>query len=242
MADVAVVDGVVRYDNIFRSLKLVKDGVAGRLSGSSHIVIKPDILHVDGCSGVASVDAVKAVLDFVEEFTNKKVVIAEGAFVEEDVFYRHGFHELLEDYSVRFVNLDYDDSVPVRLGSFSVGVSKVLLESDFRVSLAVFGSERRHFVGSVSNMVLGAVSGRDKASFYRGRFFGRNVAELSRLLKPHLSVFDCFDAVMSEKKSSFAVAGVDAVSVDRVAAKSLRKPVPSYLNYLPKQRVTVVRA
>src|SRR3989338_3711358 len=146
MADVAVVEGVVRYDNIFHALKLIQDGVADRLSGSSHIVVKPDILHVDGCSGVASVDAVKAVLDFVGEFTNKKVVVAEGAFVDEDVFHRHGFHELLEDYSVRFVNLDYDDSVPVRLGSSSVGISKVLLESDFRISLAVLGSEKRHFV------------------------------------------------------------------------------------------------
>ncbi|MBI2664102.1 DUF362 domain-containing protein [Candidatus Woesearchaeota archaeon] len=218
MAEVSLVKGVVRYDNVFRALELIQGSVADKISKSSSIVIKPDLLHVRGCSPSANVDSVKAVLDFIDEFTNKKIAIAEGSFTDEDVFHNHGFHDLLNDYSVRFVDLNKDDSVPVKLGSRAYSVSKSLLRADFRISVGLPRTYSSSFLGCVSNMVLGAV--QEKSALLKSRHFSKNVLELYKLLRPNLAVLDGFDTVTS-KKEAFAVASADAMAADKAAAKFL---------------------
>ncbi|MBS3132969.1 DUF362 domain-containing protein [Candidatus Woesearchaeota archaeon] len=243
MPNVSVVKGVVRYDNIFRSLELIEKDVQDRISNSTHIVIKPDLLHINGCFGLVSVDAVKAVLDFIEEFTNKKVTIAEGSFSDEDVFHRHDYHDLLNDYSVRFLNLNNDDSVEVKLGNKTAAVSETLLKSDFRISLALLKRDRKTvLIGSIPNIVIGSVSEHDKADFYKSRTFNKDTAELFKLLKPQLSVIDGFDTPERERKlkSSLAIASSSAVAADAVAAGIL-KIKPGYLRYCGKAKIRVVK-
>lgn len=238
MPNVSVVEGIVRYDNVFKALELIQKDVEDRISSSTHIIIKPDLLHIDGCSQLADVDSVKAILDFVEDFTNKKVTIAEGSFADEDVFHRHGYHDLLSDYSVRFLNLNHDDSVPIKIGNRAFNVSKSMLESDFRISLAVLKRDRKaSLLGAIPNLVIGSVLAEGKANFYAGRGFHKNAAELFRLLKPHLSVIDGFGAM----KSSVAIASSDAVAADATAAKLLKIKNVRYLNYCGRRKVKVLK-
>lgn len=244
MVDVALVRGIVRYDNIFSSLELVQDDFKDKISNSRHILIKPDLLHINGCndSELSNADAVKAILDFVEEFTNKRITLAEGSFSDEDVFHRHGYHELLKDYSVKFVNLNYDDSVPIKVGKTTINVSKTLLKSDFRISAPVLKRDKKALLmGAIPNIVIGGISENDKADFYKSRAFMRSSAELFKLLKPQLSVIDGFDSVKTERKlkSSLALASADAVAADTVAARIL-KIENSYLKYYGKRRIKVV--
>ncbi len=238
MPNVSVVEGVVRYDNVFKALELIRGDVEDKIGKSTHIMIKPDLLHIDGCSQLADVDAVRAVLDFVEDFTNKKITIAEGSFADEDVFHQHDFHELLRDYSVRFLDLNHDDSVPIKIGTRTFNVSKSMLESDFRISLPLLRLDRKAaLLGSIPNVVIGSVLGKDKADFYAGRDFHRKTAELFRLLRPSLSVIDGFGA----PKSSLAIASSDAVAADATAAKILKiKNVP-YLDYCGKRKIRIIR-
>ncbi len=237
MPSVSVAEGVVRYDNVFRALELIQGDVEGKISGSSHIMIKPDLLHINGCSGLADVDAVKAILDFVEEFTNKKITMAEGSFSGEDVFHRHGYHELLSDYSVRFLNLNNDDFVPVKMGRKTFNVSKSMAESGFRVSLSVLKRDRKaSLLGAIPNIVVGSVLPDGKSDFYAGRDFHKNVAELLPLLRPHLSVIDGFGAI----KPSVAIASGDAVSADATAARLLKVKNVRYLNYCGKRKIKLI--
>lgn len=238
MPRVSVVEGIVRYDNVFRALELIQKDVESRIADSMHIVIKPDLLHVNGCSQLVDVDSVRAVLDFVEDFTNKKITIAEGSFADEDVFHSHDYHELLRDYSVRFLNLNHDDSVPIKIGKNTFNVSKSMLESDFRISLSLLKRDRKaSLLGVIPNMVIGSVLPDGKSDFYAGRDFSRNTAELFRLLRPHLSVIDGFGAV----KSSVAIASSDAVSADATAAKLLKIKNARYLNYCGRRKVKIVK-
>lgn len=237
VSNVSVVEGVVRYDNVFKALELIQKDVESRISGSMRIVIKPDLLHINGCEQLADVDAIRAVLDFVEDFTNKKVTIAEGSFSDEEVFHRHGYHELLRDYSVRFLDLNHDDFVPVKIGKKTFSVSKSMAESDFRISLAVLKRDRKAaLLGAIPNMVIGSVLGRDKPDFYTDRNFNRNTAELLPLLRPHLSVIDGFGAM----KSSVAIASSDAVAADATAAKILKIKNVRYLNYCGKRKIKII--
>ncbi len=238
MPNVSVVEGVVRYDNVFKALELVQGDVEEKLGRSSRIIVKPDLLHIDGCSQLTDVDAVRAVLDFVEEFTNKKVTIAEGSFADEDVFHRHDYHEILNDYSVRFLNMNHDVFVSVKIGKNRFNVSKSLLESDFRISLALLRRDRKAvLLGSVPNIVIGGILPDCKADFYAGRDFNRNTAEILKLLKPQLSVIDGFGSM----KPFVAIASCDAVAADTAAAKILKLKNVRYLSYCSKRTVTIVK-
>ena len=243
MPKVALVKGMVRYDNVYSALKMISKDVQDKLSSSTHIVIKPDLLHIHGCSNLQSahVDATKAILDFIEELTNKRITIAEGSFSGEDVFHRHDFHDLLKDYSVRFLNLNNDDTLPIKLQK-TVNVSKTLLKSDFRISLPVLKRDMASLLGSIPNIILGAVSGQDKANFYADRSFARNTAELFKLFKPQLSVFDGFDAVKTIRKikSSLAMASTDAIAADTVAARILKLKNVKYLSHFKKSKIELL--
>jgi len=242
MVSVALVKGVVRYDNIFKALELIQPEISAEISRSTHIIIKPDLLHINGCSELVSVDAVKAVLDFVEEFTNKKITIAEGSFSEHDVFHRHDYHDLLKDYSVKFLNLDNDDYIGIKLGNRIVNISKTMLQSDFRISLAMLKRDKKTaLMGSIPNLVIGSISETDKVDFYKSRMFNKDTAELFKLLKPDLSVIDGFDAPKKERKlkSSLAIASVDSVAADTAAARIL-KIKPGYLSYCKRSKIKVI--
>ncbi len=238
MPNVSVVEGLVRYDNVFKALELIQDDVKDKIGNSMHILIKPDLLHIDGCSQLTDVDAVRAVLDFVEEFTNKKVTIAEGSFADEAVFHRHDYHELLHDYSVRFLNLNHDDFVRIKIGKKAFSVSKSMLESDFRISLSVLKRDRKaSLLGSIPNIVIGGILPDGKPDFYAGRNFSKDVAELLPLLRPRLSVIDGFGSL----KSSVAIASSDAVAADSTAAKILKLKSVRYLSYCGKRKVKLVK-
>lgn len=244
MDRVSVLKGVVRYDNVFRALKLLPRELGDRIGSSSRIVVKPGLLHLKGCpkSQHTHVDSVKATLDFVQQFTNKKITIAEGSFSDENVFHAHGYHDLARSYPVRFLDLNSDDSVQVETGSSRTGVSKTLLKSDFRISVSALTRTRQGYLfGSVLNVALGGITGEYKDAFRRRRTYNPDVAEVFKLVRPHLSVIDGFNTLSgSGLKSSLAIAGRNGIAVDTVSAGLLKIKAP-YLTHLSKPRVRIVR-
>ena len=245
MDKVSIVRGIVRYDNVSEALKLLSGELADRIGSSSRIVIKPGLLHLKGCpkSQHTNVDALKAVLDFVQTFTNKKITVAEGSFSEENVFHNHGYHELARSYPVRFLDLNGDASVPVQTGNLPVAVSKTLLRADFRISVSALTRTRKgDLLGAVPNVVLGGVAKENKGAFLKRRSYNPDVAELFKLVRPHLSVLDGFNTLSRTLplKSSLAMAGRNAVATDTAMVRMLRIKAP-YLAYLEKPHVEIVR-
>ncbi len=243
----ALTGGAVRYDNVFKALEQVEPSVAERLSGSSSIVIKPDFFFArQGMS--TSVDSVRAVLDFIGQFTNRKIAIAEGLYSGKEIqpaFHNALFHELREDYGLKYVDLNRDEFVAIRLGSDAlsmargsrlvVRVAKTVLNSDFRVSLAVPKLAGSRFSAATVNMAVGSVISRaknDKACLLESRRFDAEIAELLEVVRPHLAVVDCFDFVVGNKsvEANLCVASADCVAADVTAAvalgKKLKRKVP----------------
>ncbi len=239
---VALVKSPVRYDGVFQSLGLVKDSIVERLAGSIRIVIKPDFFFTK--QGVStSVDAVRAVLDFILEFTNKKITIAEGLYDGgnvQEVFHDAQLHELHEDYGLRYVDLNKDEFVTLRLGKdLSVRAAKTIINSDFRISLAVPKLLNGSYRCSMDNLALGSVisnskalAKNDKAKIISSRNYAGAVAEILKVLRPSLAVADGFDSVVGRRRfeANFCVASADGVAADVVAAAALgsrlKKKIP----------------
>ena len=239
---VALVRSAVRYDGVFKSLQLIQDSVAEKLAGSMRIVIKPDFFFTRrGMS--TSVDAVRAVLDFILEFTNKKITIAEGLYNGsgvQKVFHDAQLHELHEDYGLRYVDLNKDEFVTLRLGNgLSVRVAKTVINSDFRISLAVPKLFGKGFSATMANMAIGGVMSNsaaavknDKAKLLSSKYYDAAVAEILKVVPPSLAVDDGFDSVIGRRsiETNFCIASSDGVAADVVAAAALggrlKKKIP----------------
>ncbi len=224
---VAVVRNAVRYDGITKSLEMIQGSVADRISGSMRIVIKPDFFFTrQGMS--TSVDAVKAVLDFVLQFTNKKITIAEGLYNGREikpVFHNAGLHELAEDYGVKYVDLNRDESITISLKGLALRVAKTAINSDFRISLAVPKLVGGSFSAATANMAIGGVIGSGKAKLLSGKNHAAAVAEILKVIRPQLSVVDGFESVVNKRsiETNFCVASADGVAADVVVAAALGK-------------------
>ena len=234
-AGVALAKGAVRYDNILKSLEMVADSISGKLSNSMRIVIKPDFFFTKQRMST-STDAVKAVLDFILEFTNKKITIAEGLPTGSDirpVFHLAGFHELADDYGLRFVDLNRDDYVAIAVSkALRLRVAKTVLNSDFIISVAVPKLSGSSFSCAVANVAVGSVlrtgksaATNDKQKLISSKNYDAAVAEIMKVAKPSLAVVDGFWSVVNKKslETNFCVASADAVAADVVAVAALGK-------------------
>lgn len=239
---VAIAKGSIRYDTVTKSLRLIEQSVKERIANSMRIVIKPDFFFTK--QGMhTSADAVKAVLDFILEFTNKKITIAEGLYDGSEVqpaFHKADLHELHEDYGLKYVDLNKDEFVAISVAKgLSVRVAKTILNSDFRISVAIPKLAGSNFSAATENMALGSLisSGKsaaknDKAKLTSSKNHDAAIAELLKVVKPSLAVIDGFESVISNKSfaTNFFVASTDAVAADVVAAaalgKELKKKIP----------------
>lgn len=247
--DVALVAAPVRYDAVLKALGLIESAVREKLAGSSRIVIKPDFSFSP--KGLCtSADAVRAVLDFIMEFTNKRITIAEGLFGGKEAqpaFHDAGLHELATDYGLKFVDLNRDEFIAMKLGRdnlsvargsrLSVRLAKMILNSDFRISVAVPKLMGNRFSASSANLALGSVisaGGRDngKARLLGSKGYPQEAAEILEVVRPSLAVIDGFNSEVNKRanETNFAVASADAVAADVVAmaalGKRLKKKLP----------------
>ncbi|MBI2580979.1 DUF362 domain-containing protein [Candidatus Woesearchaeota archaeon] len=225
----------VRYDAVIKALELVQDSVSDRIASSMRIVIKPDFLFTR--QGMhTSADAVRAVLDFILEFTNKKITIAEGLYDGSEVqpvFHKADLHELHDDYGLKYVDLNRDEFVTISLSNkLPVRVAKTILNSDFRISAAVPKLSGSRFSAASANMAIGSaastgrsLSKNDKEKLLSSKQYDAALAELLKVAKPSLAVVDGFESVVNKKglETNFCVASADAVAADAVAAAALGK-------------------
>ena len=163
---VGLAKGSIRYDAVFKSLQLIEESVKERIANSMRIVIKPDFFFTrEGMC--TSVDAMKAVLDFIMEFTNKKITIAEGLYDGSEVqpvFHKADLHELNDDYGLKYVDLNRDEFVTIAVSkALSVRVAKTVLNSDFRISVAVPKLAGNRFSAAVANMAIGGLISNGKS-------------------------------------------------------------------------------
>ena len=159
----ALVRGQGRRENVAAALESIAGQI--RLNGVHRVLVKPNFVSVNRQLAATHVDAVRAVLDFVRARYDGPIVVAEGAALSPtwEGFRNYGYEPLVEEYGVELVDLNADDTVPVRiydrrLRPLTVHLARTVVESDYRISV---GPPKTHdtviVTLSIKNMVMGSL-------------------------------------------------------------------------------------
>ncbi len=229
---VALIRGQERYDNITRTLQAIDDQID--LTGKQRIVLKPNFVTVHRQLAATHVDAVRAVLDYLRgRGVTQQITLAEGPAIGSalDGFHNYGYEPLIREYGLRVVDLNRDETEPVqvwneRLRPHTVRVSRMVLESDFRISV---GPPKTHdtviVTLSLKNYAVGSLVG--KRAVHQGcAGINLNLYKLAPYVAPHLSVIDGFEGMEGHGPTRgepvdwrIAVASTDYLAADCLTAR-----------------------
>lgn len=255
---VGLVESKSHYDGVLKALSLIENQVAEEIKGKKKVLIKPNFVSTSRQLAATHVDAVRAVLDFLEKHYSGKVIIGEGPSVSSlrSGLINFGYLWLQDKYDVEFVDLNRDDYIEVegydsRLRPLKFRLSKTAVESDYRISLALPKTHDTVIVTlAVKNMVMGSVVGHDKERMHQGyKAINLSIAKLAQTVMPHLGVIDGYVGMEGRGPVSgdpvnlrIAAASVYPVSLDAVVTEIMgfNPSDVGYLYHLSKWGVGVI--
>ncbi|MFC1978585.1 DUF362 domain-containing protein [Chloroflexota bacterium] len=217
----ALIKGHDRYTNVAEALSLIVD----QIQLGDKILIKPNFTSVKRQLAATHVDAVRATLDFLVQRTSNEIVIAEGTSSGDAMagFTNYGYLELAQAYNVRFIDLNKDEPVEIKMldskfDVIGIRIAKTVMDADYRISIC---PPKTHndvlYTGALKNIVSGAVIrkqrwlisgllrwfgwlrriiGDDKLKLHQGyQAMNLNLYELATIIPPHLSIIDGYQAM-----------------------------------------------
>lgn len=215
------------YNGVTAALKLIGKDVNASLKNKKRIVIKPNMVSIRHPLASTPVEAVKAVLDFLQPIFKGEIIIAEGSAENtEKGFKKLGYYDLKGDYKVRFVDLNKDkvgkfaEAIDAAGNPIKIAIAKTITSADFIISIT---RPKTHDTGvvtlSLKNLLVGSIF--EKWKVHQGMKFHHNLLSLAKVIKPDLAIIDGTVSMEGEgpaygepKKTNFAVAGLDALAVD----------------------------
>ena len=231
-AVVSIAKSGTRFQTVREALDRIRDAAGPGLRQNKRILIKPNFVSTSTPLAATHVDAVRAILEFVQEFGPKEVIIGEGPAGGDAAagFKNYGYQPLAKEYGVQLVDLNQDDYVEVpifddKLHDTYVRLSRTVYEADYRVSAAVMKTHDTVIVTlSLKNMVVGSLVGGQKRRIHQG--YAATNLDLYRVaarIPVHLAVLDGFKAMEgngpvhgNEVDLGVALAGTDFIAVDSV--------------------------
>ena len=229
---ISIVKGSSRYENIAQALDLIEEQIEFDLRGKHKILIKPNLVSTSNQLAATHVDGVRALLDFLLRFRIKEIIIAEGATIGDtfDGYRNYGYLDLRAEYGVELIDLNQDDYETIEIfdenfDPITVRVSKIALESDYRISISPPKTHDTVVVTlSLKNMALGSILKEDKGKIHQGyKAININIFKIGRLVFPHLAVLDGFEAMEGEGPCAgskvdlkTAIASTDFLAADAV--------------------------
>ena len=201
MPTVALVKSEGHYHGVFEALKLIEDDVKESIKGKRRVLIKPNFVSTSRQLAATHVDAVRAVLDVISKYHSGRIIIGEGPAASrlKSGLINYGYLKLQDEYDVEFVDLNEDDYVELEaydsdLKPMKLRMSRTLLESDYRISVALPKTHDCVIVTlSIKNVVVGGLVGGEKSRIHQGyKAINMNIAELAKHVMPNLAVIDGF--------------------------------------------------
>jgi uncharacterized protein (DUF362 family) len=231
MSHVALVYGEDRKENIKRVLQILEKDISSRIKKAKKIVIKPNLVTAYNFSAVTSVDAARAVLEYVTKLAEGEVYIAEGTAegTTSSAFKNYGYYQLAEEFSLQLVDIDQTSFKWIAFSDgFKVKVSDLILQSDFRISLALPKTHDTVIVTlGLKNILVGSLVGlSSKQSIHRGyKKINQYLYELAEIIPPHLTIIDGFIGMEGNGPTNgsllhlgMALGSCDFVAADTVMA------------------------
>jgi uncharacterized protein (DUF362 family) len=243
--NVGLVKGSDRKTNMYDALKLIEEDIKKSI-GDKQVVIKPNFTRVKKEEWLAStqVESVEAMLEILQPFYKKKVIIAEGCGGAEPVevaLENFDYFKLKEKYDVEFFDLSKDKYSTVNLldtgiQPMPISTSNLILDPNtYVISASVMKTHGLAVVTlGLKNIVLAAPMNFGRGKNERGklhkepmiedpRYFNYNSFMMSQYAYPDLVLIDGFIG-MEGKGPLFgdpievgvAIASTDCIAADRV--------------------------
>jgi uncharacterized protein (DUF362 family) len=246
---IALIRGEDRYQNVRRALQELGERID--VNGKKQVLIKPNFVSVHRPLSATHADAVRAVLDMLQERGVKEIVLAGnpamGTFAQG--LENYGFTKLVDQYALRVVDLKEDESIEVEsydrnLHPKRLQVARTMVESDYRISV---GPPKTHDLViatlSLKNMAVGSL--RTKSACHAG-YPGTNLNlyKLAPYVAPHLAVIDGYQGMEGNGPVSgdpvewrTFIASTDFVAADALAAElmGLNPKEIGYIHYCGRQ-------
>ena len=257
MPTVALVKSEGHYHGVFEALRLIEDDVKESIKGKRRVLIKPNFVSTSRQLAATHVDAVRAVLDVISKYHSGRIIIGEGPAASSlrSGLKNYGYLKLQDEYDVEFVDLNEDDYVELEaydseLKPMRFRMSRTLLESDYRISVALPKTHDFVIVTlSIKNVVVGGLVRGEKSRIHQGyKAINMNIAELAKHVMPSLAVIDGFIGMEGRGPVSgdpvrlkVAAASLYPVSLDAVICKVMGfDPLDvGYLYYLDRWGIGV---
>jgi len=224
---VALAESRSHYDGVSEALRLIEGQIEAGIKGKKKVFIKPNFVSTSRQLAATHVDAVRAVLDVVNKYHSGKIIIGEGPSFSSlrKGLVNFDYLKLQSQYDVEFVDLNGDETVEVEAAgsqrSTRFNVSKTVVESDYRISVALPKTHDCVIATlTIKNVVVGSLVGgtfsHEKWKIHKGaKDMNLYIAALAKTVMPNLGVVDGFQGM----EGSGPVSG-DPVDL-RVAAASV---------------------
>ncbi|MBS7653694.1 DUF362 domain-containing protein [Candidatus Bathyarchaeota archaeon] len=237
-----------RRRGVRRSLNLIKENVRRKLPGRARILIKPNFVSAYNPPSATPVECVDEILKFLLALADpKEIIVSEsptiGSFGE--AVRRYGYMGLKDKYNVEICDLDEYGHEEVEIADsrgspLTVPVSKLALESDFRVSPV---RPKTHDVAvvtlTIKNMVVGSIKRGYRRLIHQGYWqINYNIARIAVKVMPHLAIVDGYEAMEENgpvhgnlRRWGAYFASINPVSLDSAVAFAMGFN-PSDVGYL----------
>ncbi len=162
---VALVKGKNRYSNILKALNSISQEID--IADAKNIVVKINLTSPRSPLAITHIDAIKAVLDFIQQINSSQVTIAEGtgsAMMSTTKAYEIlKYRTILKKYNLQFIDLNTDQFVEAQiyntqLQPFYIRIAKTVLDSDYLISLSLPKTHNSVVMtASIKNIVMGSL-------------------------------------------------------------------------------------
>lgn len=236
---VSIIKGEDRYQNIVDSLNLIKDDIEERIKDKKRVLIKPNFLYDDKPSATTNAQAVKAVIDVINQFTDQQITLAEAPFsgTVESAIKNFGYDQELTGYNINYLDLNNESVEEIKVSitkdkSVKLKIAKPILASDFLISVCPPKTHDAVIVTlGIKNLIVGSIIAKAATPGHNWRgeihesYWETNkiLFELLKIIPPHLVVVDAWQGMEGDGPShgpmvemKLALASLEPVALDLV--------------------------
>ena len=244
-ANVALIKGNDRAENIYKALKLIENEVFSGIQGKQ-VLIKPNFVQTSKQLAATHVDAVRGILEFLRPHYKKEVLVGEATATREGTmagYKNYGYEELVDKYKVKLIDLnlgsyDYRYTIGANNEPVRIRICSPFLDPNlYIISTAIM--KTHGFVSvtlSLKNVLLGAPVNDYKTSDKNNMHMGPhgepndilhfNMFHMAQHVYPDLAVIDGFTGMEGDGPSRgtpvdsrIAVVSVDPLAADVLGAR-----------------------
>ncbi len=221
MSKVSFIKSTDRKYNIERCLSLIKSEVVNGLKEAKRVVVKPNCVTDNNQLAATNVEALRAVLEFIQPHTKCQITVAEGCVTGRtlNAFKNFGYLKLQDEFDFTIVDLNDDEFATVNLldkdnKTQQAEIAKTILESDYLISISPPKTHNEAvYTGAIKNATVGSllrptgglaakfagklgIAKNNKSLIHREpKVINENIRRLYKYVPLRLAVLDGFEAM-----------------------------------------------